>query len=644
MKKKLLLVTEDIVEIQTFSGKFGNLYSFLYQLLLKLKLKLAIFIFHRQFDITVLSTDQQVSSSATFLRYSEQFDPSKMDKYKPLAWALFRNIARIISQVDREFSQVNSIPLMTLWENKITSRLMNYYLNYLELLTRMVTSGQYSHVLILGSSIQEQIAKFICRQHQLKLLNFSFVNFNFLTKIFFHYFRQREIAKKLNNFKTQAQQPKLSIELLRHSVLLSVDFFRHLKTLIPVYQRLHELKAKPLFVVDELLISSYLNNSQAGKSNYIFLANFLSVAEIETKIIEWQPFANNIHRRVAKSLLREPKNIETLILHLVFPEISPIIKQGLILGKLYLLAGETLFQTLKPKSVVVAADCRLTELSLSYLAKIHQIPSFTVSPRTIMFEDEPYQYTQTDYIFVPGLRAKNQLIKLNVPAQKIIISGDPRYDYFDQLAKKFSSKNTLLKLGIRLTKEKIILLISERPNLYLPIKEKKEFFLLVSQIIKNKPDTILVIKPHPTEKKHRLLEELRQWGITNAIISNNQKVELFDLLKLSSVVIMVWSMTGLEAMMLKKPVIIVNPHRKNFDKFIPYIKNKAAVEANSLSDLSEYLDIYCNQQNPKTKKLISSGLKFSQQYILKPDGLATERVCQALAVNPPSTIIFDPVT
>lgn len=625
MKKKLLVVTEDIIEIQTFSGTLGNVYSFFCQLLLKLKLKLAIFILHRQYDVTVLATDQYFSCPGAFLSYSEQLDPAKMDAYKPLAWKIFKTIAAVTGTID----------LISLWQNKITSRLMNYYLSYLELLTRLISSGQYSQVLILGSSVPEQIAKFLCRQYQRPLLNYSFFNFNFLTKFFFRFFRQRELSRKLNHFILQARQSKLPPKLASHPVLLSVDLFRHLKTLIPVYLSLDQAKANPLFVTDESLITSYLTNSKAENSRYIFLANFISPQEIEHQIKSWRP---------AKAINLQSKNIATLILRLAYPEISPIIQEGLILSKLYLLAGEKLFQTLKPKYVVVAADIRLTEMTLSYLAKVHSIPSITVSPRTIIFPDEPYQYNLTDFIAVTGLHAKNQLIKLHVPAQKIIVSGDPRSDYFNFLSKNFSAPKARLKLGIKPSKKKIILLISERPNLYLTEKEKRDFFLLVSQAVASHPDTILVVKPHPTEKKYRLLEELKQWEITNAIVSDNQKIELFDLLKLSSVVVMVWSMTGLEAMMMKKPVIIVNPHGKNFDKYIPYLKNKAAIEANTLSSLSKYLGIYSNHQNPATKKLIAAGLKFSRAYIKKPDGQAADRVAQALAVKPPSMTMLAPVT
>jgi len=626
MKKRLLIITEDVVHIQTFSGWLGNIYSFLYQLLLKLKLRLTIFILHYKYDITVLSTDKHKHKFATFLSYSEQLDPSKIAKYKPLAWKLTSKISKTINQADQRFAETDSIFLISLWENKIASKLMYYYLSYLELLTRMITSNEYSCVLILDNSIQGQIAKSITQEHKIKLRNYSYINLNSLNNILFRFFRQRELKRKINIFKIQSNKPKPPVESFSNSILFSVDFFRHLKTLIPVYKQLQELRPSPLLITDELSIESYLKNFKLENFNYTFLASFLSASFIKNSLDQWQQITKIIHQKVSKKISIKPTNIEQLILSLIFPEISPIIKQGLILSKLYLSAGEKLFETLKPRCLVVAADVRITELALSYLAKKHKMPSITVSPRTIMFEEEVYKYNLTDFISVTGQHAKDKLIKLTVSPKKIIINGDPRYDYFSNLEKNFSAKSAFQKLGIKPTKKKIILLISERPNSYLPKEEKKDIFLQVSQAKRNHKNSILVIKPHPTERKFRLVEELKQWGITNAIISDNKKIELFDLLKLSSTIIMVWSMTGLEAMMLKRPVIIVNPHKKDFDKYIPYLKNKAAVQSCTSLSLTKYLNIYTNHQHPKTKKLIALGLKFSENYIQKPDGKVAQRI------------------
>lgn len=612
MKPKLLIVTEDLIEIQTFSGRFGHLYARIYQLLLNLKVNLIVFFFKFNYDVTILSN------------YSDQLNPGNMPAYQSLAWKIYKRLEKLINQADADFSQFKGISLLSLWRNKIASRLMNYYLSYAELLTRLISSGRFPQVLILGNSVPEQIARFLVGQYQLKLHDFSAVNLNWVTKSFFGYFRRREIAQKIIRFKHQSQLPQPG--LTEGATLLSVDLYRHLKTLIPVYKELTHLGTKAILVTDEPLINTYLSNAGAGDAECLFLASFLPEVAINKIERPGKEKTNRIYQKVIASVAAKPRNMESLILKLFFPELGAIIADGLTLSCLYLTAGDNLFKKMKPKRVVVAADIRLIEVGFSYLAKLYQVPSLTVSPRMIMFPDEPYQYDLTDYYSVPGEAAKNQLIKLHVPIRKIIVSGDPRFDYFENLSKRFSAKKALQRLGITVTDKKIILLISERPNLYFPKNEKRDFFLMVSQSMRQQKNLRLIVKPHPTEKRYRLMEELKQWGITNFIVSDNQKIELFDLLRLSSVVVMVWSMTGFEAMMLKKPVIIANPHRKDFDKYIPYLKNKAAVEANTESDLSHNLSIYTNHQNTKTKKLIVSGLNFAESYIMRPDGQAAKRI------------------
>jgi len=627
MKKNLLIVTEDVIEIQTFSGALGNLFSKTYQLFLKIKLKIAIIFLKKNYSITVLATETVNLSNVQRLNYSSQFDPHKNSQNKPLAQSIYRFIANQIKLANSEFSQFKSIPLFSLWENKITPRLMNYYLSYLEVLTRLIKSGQYTHILVLGKSTPEQIAIYLAKYNNIKLIDLSFTNFNWTVKGLFKYFHQREIANRLKGFKHQAERIRLPLKSLNQSIILSVDFYRHLKTLVPVYQALKKVKANPLLVTDQFGLKNSLSSLKAEASRHIFLASFLPKEVIDSLIINNLSLVRKIESQVARAVLNQRLSPETLILKLVYPEIAPIIQRGLILSRLYLQAGDELFKKIKPKFIVVAADSRFPEITLSKMAKIYNIPSLTISPRFIIFEDEPYKYDLTDYIAVTGENVRNQLIKLGVPIKKLIVSGDPRNDQFIYLTKKFSAQKTLEKLGIEPADKKIVLLISERPNLYFPKNEKKEMFLLAAEAVKKLPNAILVIKPHPTERKFRLEEELKQWKINRAVVSDNKQIELFDLLKLSSAVVMVWSMVGLEAMMLRRPVIIVNPRRKNFDRFIPYLKQKAAVEAVSLKDLEQYLRLYSDNKN---KELISAGLKFSRTYIGNSDQSAADKLAKII--------------
>ena len=631
MKPKLLIVTEDIAKIQTFTGYFGNLYSFLCQVLLKIKLNLTVFAYKSRFDITILSTEKlSFTKPVKNITYSEVLDLDKTAKYKKQVWKLTNKMSAAITQASPSFLKNNSIPLIALWQNKIAGQLIYHYFSYLELFNRLIAFKKYPNVLVIGNSHQELIARFLANKHQLKMINYSLINLNYLTSKLEIFFRLRELNKKFTLFKSQTSNFTTTKKLIKNPVLLSADFFRHLKTLVPIYKKLNDLKAKPLFITEDPLLKSHLKNFKLTQANSIFLANYVTLNQYNLSLEKWQNKIKSIRSQIKSTLLKKPNNLDQLITNLFFKELSPIIDKGLLLSKLYLVAGENLIKTLNPKTLVVAADVRLSEVTLSYLAKVHKIPSVTTSPRTMIFKEEVYQYNLTDYISVAGQHARKQLLSLKVPSKKIIINGDPRYDHFDYLEKNFSKQEAFKKLNIKPSKKKIVLLISDRPSSHLPKEEKQAIFIQVSEAVKNQPNSLLVIKPHPTEKQYRLKEELGQWGITNAIISDNHRIELFDLLKLSSVVIIAWSMTGLEAMMLKKPVIIVNPHQKDYDKHIPYLKNKAVVQSYTSATLTEYLNIYTNPHHPKTKKLIKLGTKFSEYYIQKPDGQVAQRISKLI--------------
>lgn len=606
--KKLLIVTEDLIEIQTFSGIFGNLFSRIYQIFQKIKLFLVVGFIKSFYSVTVLTTDKINLKLVTSLIYSELFDPVKSGRYIPLVRSVYQNLTDQLNKLDPKSIQFKSIPLISLWENKITSRLMTYYISYFELITRLIDSQEYSAVLILGKSTQEQIASYLCQKKIIKLIDCSWFNLNWVVKTLFQYFRTREINGRLNQFKNQGAA-KPSIKLPTQPIIFSVDFFRHLKTLMPVYQVLERLRAQPLLVTDQPGLKQNIINLRAPNANFVHLANFLPPKSCR--------FMNDQLENII-----EPR---TLIFKLIYPEIIPILKRGLILSRLYLAAGDELFKKLKPKFIVVAADSRFCEITLSKLAKIYQVPSLTVSPRFILFEDEPYQYNLTDYYAVAGKKVKNQLLELKVPSRKIFISGDPRCD---SLQHRLSKKIIFKKFGMSFTSKKIVLLISERPNLHFPKNEKRAVFVMVSRVVRELKNTILVIKPHPTERKYRLSEELKQWGINNAVVSDNHKIELFDLLKLSSVVTMVWSMAGLEAMLSGRPVVIINPFHKDFDKFIPYLKQEAAIEANNAKNLKKLLSVCLDKKNAKTKKLIKSGYNFARSYINYSSQQASENIAQ----------------
>lgn len=616
----LLIVVEDIVKIQTFSGRLGHLYGKFYQFALNLKLKIVISLLTPNNQVTLLASDCFNFASVKSLFYDRELDYQNLAKLKTRAWQIIDEISQKITRADKKFCQMKSIPLIKLWENKLAVRIIYDYLIYLALIKRLLGSGKFDAVIILDQSLQSNLACYYANKINLKLIDYSWPNLNFITNWLIRYFRYREINSKIKQFIGLAENFKSKVLIPKNSILLSADFFRHLSTLSPVYKYLKQKSLKPYFIGSFSTLPHYLTHFNLKNPDYCFLSNFLPDKALE-KLPLWEKSARRIFRRMLELSNRPPENLNALLFNLFSQEILPIIKYGLILSKLYLVAGDNFFKKNQPKGIVVVANTRLLELTLALLAKQYKKFSLMVSHRTVMFPGEPYRYDEVDAISVAGNHSKDQLIKNGITASNISVDGDPRFEDWQP------SKETVYKrLKIKDLSKKIILLISFRSNQQIPPEEKKKYIQLTQAAVERLDNAILVIKPHPTEKKYKLKEELKKWQIDNVLISDNNYLELFNLLSVASVVIQTWSMTGLEAIMINRPVIIVNPSGKNYDKFIPYIAGGGVKETKNKNQLLALLKILVDKNHPETKAYLKTAKKFAANYIKIPDGKVCQRI------------------
>lgn len=628
MKKRLLIVTQDIVKIQTFSGKIGRIYSLFYSFFLKLKIFTTVYLYKSKYEITLLSSQRYNLPLKENLLYSFQvLDRDSLVKFKPLIWQLVRELTQSAGRLNPSFSHFLNTPLLKIWENKISTQLMNDYIFYYELLIMLISEKKFDSVMVLGKSSQENLAIFVASRKLINVIKISHPNLNQVDNYLMRFFRQREMEKKINNFlKLSALK---SIKPAKNMVLFSLDFFRYLQTLAPVYSALEKTALCPVFIADFQNAQTYIDNFNLHETNLSFIASFASKKYLN-RIEAWLETGKIIGRQLEKSINSLPNQEKKLLLRQYLNGFKPIISHGLILSKLYLQASDQLIRQLKPKAIVVAGDTRLIETSLSLLAKKYQLQSLTISPRTMIFDEETYQYDLTDRYLVTGQFAASKLSKLGVNPAAINIIGDPRYDHFFDLKKNFNRSEIYQKLNLGDLTKKIILLVSFRPNPQLTLEEKRDFFLLASNAVKEIPNAVLVAKPHPTEKRYLLVEQLKQWNITNVIVSDNQTVELAEILLSSSIVALAWSMTGLEAIMLDRPVVAINPYSKDYNQFIPYIKAGAAVEANSTRELIAIFKTYLQPQHHKTQALLKKAKQFSSQYIKAPSGKVSQEIASLI--------------
>ena len=604
----ILIITEDIVKIQTLTGLLGQLYSFIYISWLRLRLKLIICFSP---EAQVLTSDAFNNIQKNIFYYGQELANLNYAANRQFYWKITNKI----------LDALNRKELTELFAVKLASYLTYNYLVYADLYQKIFDKINPKKVIILGSSPHELIAEFIAREKGICVVKISLLQLSWLNQTLNHFFINREYKTKIERFLTQSQHPLPEISTIKKSTLLSLDFYRHLKTLAPIYSNLQK-KHSPLLVTDIPNLESSLSNLNLKNARAVYLAGFLGKRQI----------LNVLSQKSIKLPVSEAHRdtLQDFLFNLSLKTAKPLISNSLILAKLYQLASQKLFKTLKPSGVVIVSDARLIELSLAQQAKKNHTPSIMVSPNAILDATQLNPYTSTDKIAVVGSYIQDQLINIGVPSKKIHIVGDARIENYDFLKKHLSRETIYQKLQIKDLSKKIVLLISFRSNWYIPKPEKEMFIKMASQAVAANPDTILVIKPHPTEKRYRIIEELNQWGIKNVIVSDNNQLELMELLHAANVVVQTWSMTIFEAIMMRRPVIVINPQSKNYGSFNPIIKTGGAIEVKNQQDLNHWVKVLVNPNDWLAQNQLSKATKSCEEFIKSPDGKTAEQITSLL--------------
>jgi len=169
---------------------------------------------------------------------------------------------------------------------------------------------------------------------------------------------------------------------------------------------------------------------------------------------------------------------------------------------------------------------------------------------------ETYGHGECLKIAVFGDATKEMFLSEGINPERIVVTGSPKFDRF------FNFKDSECKQRIserwRIPTEKdIVLLITQGwvEAKAWTVEQRGKFISAIVKATAALPGTELIIKLHPVEKEedyHKLVRDLAHPPIICKYVT------LHELLGASSLVITVASTAGLEAMALKKPVVIVN--------------------------------------------------------------------------------------
>lgn len=383
-----------------------------------------------------------------------------------------------------------------------------------------------------------------------------------------------------------------------------LDLF--LRPWLPVLKKLKEKRIPYQIFTSDLTTGILLSNEGIPFVNLFEEVNLLSE---EIRI-------SNIGKKIHEKILQ---NIEK-----TYHRISDLESMAYRSYAVTMICEHVIKKMRSLKSIIAASDGEMLEnLAIESARKI-KIPSFTLAQGT--YEPDPIfsEWAHSDYILIYGEFHLNSLHKIGYSKDRLLITGDPKYDYFNKLDKT-QARNILEKdFGISQKKQLVVVGMSSW-------KDNDEEW--ISNLIRfcNTNDLEIVIKVHPRYKSisKDISEEKIKKIKTNCknnkfIITYDMKLE--ELLPACDLFITEYSTIGFEAILLDKPVVTVNFQKVSFEGQNKYHEDGAAVfVGDDYSKLEE--TIYAILKKGEYNNKLSEGRKrFIQLHNYYNDGKAAERI------------------
>ena len=297
--------------------------------------------------------------------------------------------------------------------------------------------------------------------------------------------------------------------------------------------------------------------------------------------------------------------------------------------------AETMLENIKPAIIIIEDEYSVFERALVVAAREKNIPCVAIQHGIIHELHKGYIYQEGEISpdlsvkspFVPtadvtavyGQYHKELLTRIGgYPENAVIVTGQPRYDRMIDLDRE-SVRSKLIKEWHLNPSKKIVLWTTQCHGISDPENERN--FHAVFDSISSIKNVQLVIKQHPGEPERydaMIREHLENYLIDAHITAKD--ADTLGLLAVCDLVLLMNSTTGLEAVALRKPLIVMN--FSDLPDIVNYVQEGVACgvyRPETLKPTIEQLlhDDTCLAQNRE---------KFIQRYLYQIDGKAAERV------------------
>lgn len=235
------------------------------------------------------------------------------------------------------------------------------------------------------------------------------------------------------------------------------------------------------------------------------------------------------------------------------------------------------------------------------------------------FEESRVKFPIPDKTAVYGHFYKELLMTSSAYSDdNICVTGQPRYDLITSINKLYSKDEFFVKHGINI-RSKIILWTTQCHGF--TMEENLANFETVFSAVSELTDVTLVVKQHPREddKYTKIIKNyFSKYGIKVLLLP--KKSDTYEQLFVCDLLITKTSTTAMEAVILNKPVIILNLSGEADS--VDYVKEGVALGVYEQSQLKTTIEKLLNDDN----LLKNNRHQFVFKYLYKVDGKSTERI------------------
>lgn len=637
MSEKVLVITEDSSSMSGISGRWTRcayrIYRFIYHVQLVLLLRRL-----RKKKVVLLTWQDVINKGLRHrhLRYlafdtevSEMLETAH-HKLCDEAWRFVEDWPRL-ADLEKELDY-KGVSLMDMQGVETATFIYREVLNYIEVVKRVIEREKPEFIyLVSGQSQVEKVALHLAGEFGIPLKIFCPFNITLLNNMAGNYYAKRRERRKLLKLQEDARQLTFCRQRIQESehptVLIVGNHGEDAMFISPLVRRLKDEGRSEPYVVASVTGSSPVDESlktlQAEGIRTDYALAYLSGQETRTLVQE-----NGLRLKMLWERTRtRPDMVYRLIyesvplFNLFEKHLGYMVTFAFLEATIYIEAALRIFRQMNPSLVVIGSDTRCFQRACAYLARARGIPTLLIRPQIwSSLQRGPNRWDCADQVAVVGEESKDCLLKWVKPDQ-IHICGAPRFDFLAQPEATFSRKKICQKLKLDANK-KIIVLVSSYTTEYITLAEKRLFFTSVYKAANHFDDAQLVVKAHPNEDFALLQRHVAEWGIDQAVVVEG---DLYALLYASHLVVTLFSATGFEAMLLGRPVIVVDLLNKGYEHYVPYTSGGGALGVYDEDELLPCLKLLLEDEAAR-EKWIANGYVLVHRYVRPLDGHAMDRL------------------